>query len=134
MIGDKLGDVGGKVVLRRVLPPGPGGPRTESTQRGSGTLVGIEFQDMSTYETEFRPDGTLFGTGHGIYMGKGGEIATWIGQGVGTLSKTGGVSLRGAIYLYSSSPAWQRLNAVASLFEYEVDVQDTYKGALTEWK
>jgi len=89
---------------------------------------------MSTYESELRPDGTLFGSGQGIYMGNGGEMATWIGQGVGTLTKGGGVSFRGAIYLYSTSANWQRLNTVASVFEYEVDADDNYKGTLTEWK
>ena len=80
MLGDKLGTETGKVVLRRVLPSSSGAARTETTQRGTGTLLGVEYQDMSTYESEFRPDGTLFGTGQGIYMGKGGEVATWTGQ------------------------------------------------------
>ena len=47
---------------------------------------------------------------------------------------SGGVSFRGALFLYSTSPKWQRLNAVASLFEYEVDPDDSFKGVLTEWK
>jgi hypothetical protein len=67
-------------------------------------------------------------------MGKGGEMATWTGQGVGTSTKNGGVSFRGAIYLYSSSPKWQRLNAVAGVFEYEVDANDRFKGTIWEWK
>jgi hypothetical protein len=134
MLGDKLGHETGKVVLRRVLPSGTGMIRTESTQRGQGTLLGIDYQDTSTYETELRGDGTLFGSGQGIYMGKGGEMASWTGHGVGVISPSGGVSFRGAIYLYSTSPKWQRLNAVASLFEYEVDADDNFKGTLTEWK
>ena len=134
MLGDKLGNVTGKVVLRRVLAVGPSLTRTESTQRGAGTLLGVDYGEMSTYESELRPDGTLFGSGQGIYMGRGGEMATWIGQGVGSLTKGGGVSFRGAIYIYSTSPAWQRLNAVASVYEYEVDADDNYKGTLTEWK
>lgn len=134
MLGDKLGQESGKVVLRRVLSSASGGVRTESTQRGHGTLLGVEFQDMSTYDSELRPDGTLFGTGQGIYMGKGGEMATWTGHGVGRILPGGGVSFRGALYLYSMSPHWQRLNSVASLFEYEVDADDNFKGTLTEWK
>jgi len=134
MLGDKLGDVTGKVILRRVLAAGPSGTRTESTQQGAGTLLGVDFREMSTYESELRPDGTVFGSGHGIYMGSGNEMATWTGQGVGTLTKGGGVSFRGALYLYSTSAKWQRLNAVASVFEYEVDANDSYKGTLTEWK
>ncbi len=134
MVGDKLASATGKIVLRRVLPSSAGGARMESTQRGGGKLLGVEYQETSTYESELRPDGTLFGTGQGLYMGKGGELATWIGQGVGTLSKGGGVSFRGAIYLYSASPKWQRLNTVATMFEYEVDAKDNYKATLTEWK
>ena len=134
MLGDKLGTVTGKLAPRRVLPSGPSGPRTESTQRGKGTMLGVKFQEMSTYESELRPDGTLIGTGQGIYMGAGGEVATWTGQGVGTMSKGGRVSFRGAIYFYSTAAKWQRLNAVATVFEYEVDANDNYKGTLTEWK
>ena len=134
MLGDKLGQETGKVVLRRVLPSGTGAVRMEASQRGHGTLLGVEYQDTSTYESEVRPDGTLIGTGQGVYMGKGGEVATWTGQGVGVMSASGGVSFRGALFLYSTSPKWQRLNAVASLFEYEVDPDDSFKGVLTEWK
>jgi len=133
MLGDTLGDVAGKVVLQRVVASASGAPRTETTQRGSGTLLGVEYQDMSTYESELRPDGTIFGSGQGIYMGKG-EMATWRGSGVGKLNANGGLSFRGAIYLYSATPKWQRLNTVAGLFEYEVDANDNYKGTLIEWK
>jgi hypothetical protein len=134
MLGEKLGNVTGTVVLRRVLAAGPAAARTESTQQGAGTLLGVDFRETSTYESQLRPDGTVFGSGQGIYMGSGGEMATWIGQGVGTLTKDGGVAFRGAIYLYSASAKWQRLNSVASVFEYEVDADGNYKGSLTEWK
>ena len=134
MLGDKLGNVSGRVVLRRVLAAGPGATRTESTQQGEGSLLGVNFREMSTYESELRPDGTLFGSGQGIYMGGGGEVATWTGQGVGILTKGGGVTFRGAIYLYSAAAKWQRLNAVASVFEYEVDADGNYKGTFAEWK
>ena len=66
-----------------------------------------------------RPDGTVYGEGQGIVMGKSGEIAAWIGQGVGTFKKDGAVSYRGAIYYQTTVPAWQRLNSVACVFEYE---------------
>jgi hypothetical protein len=134
MLGDTLGSVTGKVVLRRVLAAGPSATRTESTQEGTGNLLGVNYREMSTYESELRPDGTLFGSGQGIYMGSGGEMATWVGQGVGIFTKGGGVAFRGALYLYSASATWQRLNAVASVFEYEVDAAGNYKGTLAEWK
>jgi hypothetical protein len=54
-------------------------------------------------------------------------MATWTGQGVGILSQSGGGSFRGAICLYSASSKWQRLNAITSVFEYEVDADDNFK-------
>ena len=54
-------------------------------------------------------------------MAKDGKMASWIGQGVGTMKKGGTVSYRGAIYYQTSSPRWSRLNKVAAVFEYEVD-------------
>ena len=45
-------------------------------------MLGVDFQDHSTYESELRPDGTIFGHGQGMYTGKGGEIAAWTGSGV----------------------------------------------------
>ncbi len=67
-------------------------------------------------------------------MGKGGELATWMGQGVGTIKKDGAVSYRGAVYYQSSSLAWVRLNSVAAIFEFEVDVQGNTRAQLWEWK
>jgi len=67
-------------------------------------------------------------------MGKGGELATWMGQGVGTIKKDGAVSYRGAVYYQSASPAWTRLNSVAAIFEYEVDAQGNTRAQLWEWK
>ena len=134
MLGDKLGNVTGKVVLRRVLAAGASATRVETNQKGAGTLLGVDFREMGTYESELRPDGTLYGSGQGLYMGSGGEMATWIGHGVGTMLKGGGSRFRGAIYVYSTSEKWQRLNAVAGVFEYEVDADDNYKATLTEWK
>ncbi len=84
-----------------------------------------------------RPDGTLYGEGQGIAMSQDGDLATWIGQGVGTVGTvgTGGaVKFRGAVYYHSSSPKWARLNSVAAVFEYEVDAEGNGHSHLWEWK
>jgi hypothetical protein len=67
-------------------------------------------------------------------MGKGGALATWVGQGAATITKGGGVSFRGALHFYSTSSVWQRLNAVATLFKFDVSPDDSYTAAFTEWK
>lgn len=63
-----------------------------------------------------------------------GDVATFVGQGVGTIKKDGAVSYRGAVYYQSSSPRWSRLNSVAAIFEYEVDTQVNTRAQLWEWK
>ena len=67
-------------------------------------------------------------------MGKGGEQATWKGAGVGRLLKGGAVTYRGALYYYSDSPNFRRLNAVAVIFEYSADADGNTKNKLWEWK
>ena len=81
--------------------------------------------DTATHVATMRPDGTLFGEGQGVQMGKGGEAATWVGHGVGTFRKDGGISYRGACYDQSAPPTWSRLNSIAAVFEYEIDARAT---------
>ena len=134
MQGEKIGEASGKVTSRRVLANPGGGPKMETSFEASGRLLGVEGTETGTYSSVIRPDGALFGDGQGIIMGKGGELATWVGQGVGTIRKDGGVSYRGAIYYQTSSAAWLRLNTVAAIFEYEVDAQGNSRSQLWEWK
>ena len=134
MQGEKIGEASGKVTTRRVLANPGGGPKMETSFEASGRLLGVEGTETGTYWSVVRPDGSLFGEGQGILMGKGGELATWVGSGVGTIRKDGGVSYRGAIYYQTSSAVWLRLNTVAAIFEYEVDAQGNSRSQLWEWK
>jgi hypothetical protein len=134
MQGDKIGEGSGKVTARRVLPNSGGGPRMETSFESVGRLLGVDCAETGTYTSTVRTNGTMFGEGQGVLMGKGGELATWVGQGVGTMRKDGGVSYRGAVYYETSSPAWSRLNAVAAIFEYELDVEGRSRSQLWEWK
>jgi hypothetical protein len=134
MQGEKIGEASGKVTSRRVLANPGGGPQMETSFEGTARLLGVEATETGTYCSVIRPDGSLFGEGQGIIMGKGGEMASWVGQGVGTIGKDGGVSYRGAIYYQTPTAAWQRLNSVAAIFEYEVDAQGSTRAQLWEWK
>ncbi len=75
-------------------------------------------------------DGSLYGEGQGILMGRGGETASWVGQGVGTLKKDGGVIYRGALYYQTGTSAWTKLNSAAAVFEYEVDAKGAARQSL----
>jgi hypothetical protein len=134
MQGEKIGEESGKVTAQRVLPNPGGSPKMETSFQANLMLRGVEATDTGTYWSVVRPDGTLYGEGQGIVMGKEGDLATWIGQGVGTIKKDGAISFRGAVYYQSSSARWSRLNSVAAIFEYEVDAQGNTRSQLWEWK
>ena len=134
MLGEKICEYSGKITTRRVLPNPGGGPKMETSQQLSGKLLGVQAVENSTYWSVVRPDGTLFGEGQGIAMSEQGDLATWVGQGVGTIGKAGAVSFRGAVFYYSSSPSWSRLNNVAALFEYAVDADGNSSSTIWEWK
>src|SRR5262245_14619469 len=134
MLGEKIGESSGKVTSRRVLANPGGGPKMETSFEATGRLLGVDETETGTYWSVVRPDGTLYGEGQGILMGRGGEMATWIGQGIGKVQKDGSVSYRGAVYYQTSSPSWSRLNSVAAIFEYEVDAQGSSSSQVWEWK
>ena len=87
MQGEKIGESTGKVTSRRVLANPGGGPKMETSFEATGRVLGVEATETGTHWSVVRPDGSLYGEGQGIIMGKGGELATWIGQGVGTIRK-----------------------------------------------
>ena len=134
MLGERIGEGTGKVTSQRVLPNPGGGPKMETTIQESGSLLGVNTTETATYFAVVRPDGCLFGEGQGIVMSKDGDVATWTGQGVGTLKKDGAVSYRGAFYVQTASPKWARLNSLAVVYEYEVDAQGNTRAQLFEWK
>ena len=134
MQGEKICEESGKVTSQRVLPTSGVSPKMETSFQANSMLLGVEATDTGTYRSVVRPDGTLYGEGRGIVMGKEGDLATWIGQGVGTIKKDGAISYRGAVYFQSASARWSRLNSVAAIFEYEVDAQGNTRSQLWEWK
>jgi len=134
MLGDRFGEDVGKVTSQRVLPAVNGAARMETSFQSTGSIYGVGINETGTYVETMRPDGSLYGQGQGVLMGKGGESATWTGQGVGTMKKDGSISYRGVCCYQSASPAWARLNSIAGVFEYEVDAQGNTRGQLWEWK
>ena len=133
MLGEQIGEEKGTVISRRVLSV-DGGPKMEVSLQSAGKLLGVATRSTVTYWAAVRPDGTLYGEAQGLVMGDGGERATFKAQGVGKLLDGGAVSYRGSEYLYSDTPKFSRLNAVATVFEYEADAAGNTKSKLWEWK
>ena len=134
MLGEKIGEMSGKITSQRVLSVADGGLKMESSFQATGTLLGIRVKEIGTYSTVFRHDGTQYGQGEGVMMLSDGKTATWTGHGVGTTNKDGTASYRGSIYYQSTPKEWPRLNKVAVLFEYEIDAEGDTHSQYWEWK
>ncbi len=135
MLGELLAEERGKTTGFRVLPSDGHGPKVEVSFQASGKLLGVEANDMGTYWSIVRPDGTLFGDGQGIVMTAEGDMASWSGQGVGKFTGRGrAVSWRGTVYYQTTSERLARLNGIAGIFEYEVDEEGNTHSKLWEWK
>jgi hypothetical protein len=135
MLGEQIGELTGQITGMRVLPDEGHGANVEVSFQQSGTLLGVHVNDMGTYVSVTRPDGTLFGDGQGVTMTEDGEMATWRGQGVGRFTGRGGaVSYRGAVYFQTTSERLARLNSMAVVFEYETDESGKTTAKDYEWK
>ena len=134
MLGEKIGEISGKITMQRVLPNLGGDPKMETSFQASGSLLGVNVKETGTYCTVVRPDGTLYGEGQGVMITKDGKMATWTGHGVGMMKKDGTASYRGAVYYQTTPPRWSRLNKVAVVFEYEVDADGNTRSEFWEWK
>lgn len=134
MLGDKVYSGSGSVTGRRIIAQDGGAPRVETTIQELGTLCGVDITQTVTYWAEMQPDGTLYGEGVGIVMGKSGEAATLKGTGAGRFTGPGSVAFRGTAYYQSASPALAKLNGMALAYELDVDPEGKTKGQSWEWK
>jgi hypothetical protein len=134
MLGEKIGEMSGKIGSQRVLSIEGGTPKVETSFQQNGSLLKTDVKETGTYWTVVRPDGTQYGEGQGVTMTKDGKLATWKGHGVGVTKKDGSATYRGALYYQTMPPKLSRLNKVAVLFEYEVDAEGNTQSEYWEWK
>ena len=134
MLGDNIGETQGKLTGRRVLSSNGGSPQVEVSFAEAGKLLGLDVNDLVTYTSELRPDGTLYGEGQGVSMASNSESASFVGAGVGRFNEAGGVSFRGALYFQSTGATLSRLNGAAVVYEHESDANDNVTTKLWEWK
>jgi len=134
MLGEKIGEISGKIIMQRVLPNLGGDPKMETSFQATGSVLDTNVRDTGTYRTVLRSDGTQYGEGQGVMVIGDGEIATWRGHGAGVRNKDGTATYRGALYFQTMPPRWSRLNKVAVLFEYAVDAEGNTHSEYWEWK
>jgi hypothetical protein len=134
MLGELIAEGRGKRTGRRVLSTEGGGFKVEVSFESDGKILGHDSHELGTYWSELRPDGSLYGEGHGVVLTPDGGTATWKGAGVGKFGQGGAVSYRGAVYFTTATPKLARLNSCAVVFEFEVDPQGNTHTKNWEWK
>jgi hypothetical protein len=132
MLGDKIGEVKGKRLVRRVISVDP--PTAEVTFEDSGKMLGVAVNGMGTYTSVVRADGSIHGSGQGMNMTDDGEAVTWTGTGTGHFGPGGSVSYRGMLFFRTTSKKLARLNNACGAFEYEVDAKGGTVSKIWEWK
>ena len=132
MLGDQIGVVTGRRIVRRVLSVDP--PTAEVSFEDSGTMFGVAVNGIGTYTSVVRADGSLYGHGQGLETTADGEGVTWSGTGVGKFGPGGSVSYRGMLFFRTTSQKLARLNNACGAFEYDVDPAGNTVSKMWEWK
>ena len=135
MLGEQIGELQGKITGARLLPSEEVGWSTrEISFRSTGNLLGLPVTFYSTYIANLKPDGTLTGRSQCVVEASNGEFASATGSGVAKFNEKGGISWRGVLYHQSSGQTLSRLNAVAVVYEYDLEGQENVEVRLWEWK
>ena len=137
MLGEKLGEEQGRVTGRRVLKGDAAGSyvKLEISFEAQGTLLGVQYMNLGTYDILERGPGQMYGEGQGILQGTSGENAIWNGHGVGEDAGNGVIKFAASIAFQTTTPALTGLNNVLVLVEHSINMMDnTAKSTLYEWK
>lgn len=111
------------------------GPTIETTVASSGTLKGVQVNEILTYVASPSSKGILHGIGKGVINTQDGEIATFTGEGIGRFDASGLLTWRGAIFFHTSSEGkLEFLNNKVGVFEAQVDSQGNFTDKTWEWE
>ena len=136
MLGEKIGELTGRVTGTRVLPGDDYRyVKMEITVQQTGQIYGVDAMDIGTYVIFERIPGQIYGEAQGITEG-GGEGAIWKGHGIGRpTGQRMGTSFRFSIAFQAGpSGTFSRLNQILVIGEHEVDDDGNSKTGLWEWK
>jgi hypothetical protein len=132
MLGEQIYIGKGARTSRRAITTQP--ITIEVSFEDAGKLLGREGGNIGTYLSVPRPDGSIEGTGQGVFASVDGSLVSWKGVGVGYFKEGGAVSYRGCLIFTSTSEAFASLNGVAGAFEFEVDAAGKTQTTIWEWK
>ena len=134
MLGEKIGEISGKVTMQRVLPNLGGDPKMETSFQATGSVLGTNIKDTGTYTDHF-PSGrdtiwrrSRHDDNEGRQNGHLDRPWCWHNE----KRRNRDLSRRALFPNYA--PKWSRLNKVAVLFEYAVDAEGNTHSEYWEWK
>jgi hypothetical protein len=134
MIGDKIGELTGKVIGKRIVRYHGGEAKIERTIESRGKVLGVEVTFLATLWAKERAHGGTYSEGNGFMMTMAGEKVILHGSAIGTMGKSGTMSVRGVRYAQTTAPALARLNTMAILLEVEITADGTVTDTMWEWK
>jgi hypothetical protein len=133
MLGEQIGEGRGKRTARRVLCTEPNF-KIEVSFEDMTKLLGIDGMNIGTYVSATKPDGSVHGTGEGVWATLDGDMVTWKGIGVGRFQSGGAISYRGALSYTTTSSKLARLNSIVGVFEFDIDANGNTSSKIWEWK
>jgi len=130
LIGEVIAEFKGKTTGVRVLSEG----KVETSEQGSGRILGIEATAVFTSLAVPLPNGILMGEGDGIITTADGEVVMVKKSGIKWPTRKGWKASRGAFFHMTQSQKLARLNRVVGVFEYESDEKGDWTAKIWEWK
>jgi hypothetical protein len=136
MLGEQYAELKGKATGQRILDIE--GPTMETSVAVSGTMKGIQVQEMLTFVgVPTAEKGVIHGIGKGVVMATGGEseMVSYTGEGIGRLDSSGSIKWRGSVFFRTSSgDKLAFLNNLVGVFESEIDAYGNFSEKSWEWK
>jgi hypothetical protein len=138
LLGEQYAALKGKVTGQRILDSEE--PRIETSVSVSGTMKGVQVEEMITFNgTPTTDKGLLHGVGKGVIMVVGGEgdpeMVSYTGEGIGRVSSTGNVKWCGSVFFRKSSgDKLAFLNNMVGVFESEIDIEGNFSEKVWEWR
>lgn len=134
MLGEVLGEGGGKMIGTKLLPQEGAEFKIEATIQGAGKLLGEEVTELGTYWQTMRPGGSLYGEGQVLWMTKQGETLIWKGFGVGRPTGVPPAARFAVCGAFHTVPArFERLLGAATVTEYTIEPDGSYHYKTQEW-
>ena len=132
MFDEEISAGKGKRTGRRVISTEP--LKIEASFEENTKLLGLDGINIGTYLATTKPDGSLFGSGEGIYSSLGGDMATWKAIGTGNFGPDGSVRYRGSLSFTTTAPKLASLNATPVVYDFTIDAQGNTHSRLWAWK